>query len=1004
MGKKKQIWVVGMWCMIPCMGIAWQTDPLTGSHRLFDEGKELFMRGNYAAAQQALQQYAEVASCVTFAEETDYMLACTSYELDEPDCLGRLQDFLHAYPESRHANRVRALIASACFYDRNYDEAIRYFETCGIEKLADSERDACIMRLATAYLNVGNLKEAGLWFTVLKDVSGNYYMDAIFQLAYIDYVELRYDKAFDGFRLAASDAKYASLSLYYIADIYLRKQDYIRANEMADLYLDTYPQQEHVVQMKRIQGEALYGLQRYTEAADILAGYCGMTGVEAGRDVYYQLGMSHFHIGAYSMAADELGKAANADDTLAQHACLHRGLAYLQLKDRRRARMAFEQASIMAHDRSVQEQALYNYALCVHETSYSPFAESVTVFERFLNEFPNSTYTEKVNGYLVETYLNTRSYQAALQSIAKIVHPSDRILEAKQKLLFRMGTQAFAQAAFEDAVDYFSQSIRLGRYDAQTQADACYWRGESKYRMEQYTQAALDYRLYLEYTPSREKEEYGLALYNLGYVAFKQKQYDEALEWFTRCTQSPMQNRTVLADVYNRIGDCNFHARRFDVAVDQYAQAFSIDPSLGDYSLFQEGFVKGLLRDYTGKIQVLNRLLTNYPSSQYVDDALYEQGRAFVQQEDNARAIERYTILVERFPDSPLSRRASGEIGLLYYQDDKYPEAVVAYKKVISAYPGSEEARLALRDLKSIYIDLNQVDDYLAFVSSLPGRTHFDVNERDSLTYVAAERMYMRGGIAEAESGFIRYLQNFPQGSFSMNAAYYLGTIAYGRKNYEEASRYLGQVLAYPDNKFSGEAMDICASIAYINKEYDKAFGLYLRLADCTESPQRRVEVLQHALECADLSDMPSEVVQVASALLAQSKLDPEVQNRAYYLRAKASITNGQVENAITDLDVLAKDTRNLYGAEAKYLLAQLYFDRGETDKAEQEVLEYIDVSTPHAYWLARSFVLLSDIYVRSGRDLDAKQYLLSLKQNYQADDDISEMIETRLAGLNKKE
>ena len=82
--------------------------------------------------------------------------------------------------------------------------------------------------------------------------------------------------------------------------------------------------------------------------------------------------------------------------------------------------------------------------------------------------------------------------------------------------------------------------------------------------------------------------------------------------------------------------------------------------------------------------------------------------------------------------------------------------------------------------------------------------------------------------------------------------------------------------------------------------------------------------------------------------------------------------------------------------------MAQLYFDNGETGKAEKEVLDYIEVSTPHAYWLARSFVLLSDVYMKLGRNLDAKQYLLSLQQNYQADDDIAEMIETRLAKLNK--
>lgn len=118
------------------------------------------------------------------------------------------------------------------------------------------------------------------------------------------------------------------------------------------------------------------------------------------------------------------------------------------------------------------------------------------------------------------------------------------------------------------------------------------------------------------------------------------------------------------------------------------------------------------------------------------------------------------------------------------------------------------------------------------------------------------------------------------------------------------------------------------------------------------------------------------------------------------YFRAKALLAEGQKKAALADLTELAKDTRNVYGAEAKYLVAQTYFDEGETAKAEKEVLEYIEVSTPHAYWLARSFVLLSDVYVKLDRKMEAKQYLLSLQQNYQADDDIAGMIESRLEKL----
>lgn len=199
------------------------------------------------------------------------------------------------------------------------------------------------------------------------------------------------------------------------------------------------------------------------------------------------------------------------------------GLAYLQLKERNQARMAFEQASIGDYDKAVKEQALYNYALCIHETSYSPFAESVTVFERFLNEFPDSRYRERVNDYLVETYMNTRSYDAALKSIAKISKPGPRIMEAKQKILFRLGTQAFANARFAEALQYFNRSLEVGQYNSSVKADTYYWRGEANYRLENYRNAGQDLRRYLELANNKRSQEYGLALYSLGYTDFKQR-------------------------------------------------------------------------------------------------------------------------------------------------------------------------------------------------------------------------------------------------------------------------------------------------------------------------------------------------------------------------------------------------------------------------------------------------------------------------------------------------
>ena len=938
------------------------------------------------------------------AGDKEYARVCREYELKAENSIELLEAYLDKYPDSRHANRVESMIASAYFDGGKYQEAIALYRSCDLDALADKERDDAVYKLATSYMKLGDLKEASVWFTLLRDVSKTHQSDAVYSLGYIGYVEGRYDDALKAFVSLQRDDVYDALVPYYIGEIYLNQEEYQKADEIASDYLRHFAGHKDEVEMKRIQGQARYGMKDYLGAVPLLEEY--VSGVSAPqRKAMYDLGMSYYQTGAHSKVANILGKTTSENDALSQNAFLHMGLAHLQLKERNLARMAFEQASIVDFDKQVKEQALYNYALCIHETSYSPFAESVTVFERFLNEFPTSRYRERVNDYLVEVYMNTRSYDAALSSIDKIEKPGPRIMEAKQKILFRLGTQAFANAEFIQALQYFNCSLEVGQYNQETGASAYFWRGESNYRLGNFQTAGKDLRRYLELTKDKRSQEYGLALYSLGYTDFKQKNYTNALSWFNRFVkESDVNNSQVKADAYNRIGDCYFYARNFEAARSNYDKAEQVDPALGDYSLFQEGFVKGLQRDYMGKIKALNQLISNYPQSQYIDDALYEQGRAFVQLEDNLSAIERYQMLVKNFPQSQIARRAANEIGLLYYQDDRYPEAITAYKEVIKNYPGSEEARLAQRDLKSVYIDLNKVDEYVDFVSTIPGGANFDVNERDSLTYVAAERIYMRGETADARNSLLRYLQTFPEGAFSLNAHYYVGLIDYNQKDYESAATHLGKVLEYPNNKYSEEAMMMSADMAYTLKDYARSLDLYKLLKDKASTPERRQLVAVGMLRSASLLGNGEETILAATGVLSDAKVNPELANEAYYYRAKALVQAGQMQHAQNDWEVLAKDTRNVYGAEAKYLLAQQLFDSGKFDAVEEEVLEFVDAGTPHVYWMARSFILLSDAYVKLDRKLEARQYLLSLKQNYQADDDISSMIESRLENLKEEQ
>ena len=434
-------------CCAPLLASAQTSEKSTSPKRLYQEGQTLFQQKAYAAAISPLQAYVRQMNAdgkplpdTGERQEAEYMLVCAAYELRDPKSIDLLRAFLDEYPDTPHANRIYALIASAYFFEGNYDDALAMFNSVRLDLLGSEERDDMTYRLATCYLKTGNVKEAAIWFETLRSTSRKYTADCAYYISYIRYTQGRYDEALSGFLPLQDNAKYKDLVPYYIAEIYLLKKQYDKAEIVAQNALSAHPDglsYTHTAELNRILGTAEYHFGKYHEAVKSFGQYIEHNAESAAhrRDALYMLGMSYYQCGVYSQVPSVLGRVTAENDALSQNAYLHMGLAYLQLADKTKARMAFEQAAASNADMKVKEQAAYNYALCIHETSYSAFGESVTVFEKFLNEFPNSPYAEKVSNYLVEVYMNTRSYDAALKSIDRISHPSRRPLLARRVLL-----------------------------------------------------------------------------------------------------------------------------------------------------------------------------------------------------------------------------------------------------------------------------------------------------------------------------------------------------------------------------------------------------------------------------------------------------------------------------------------------------------------------------------------------------------------------------------------
>jgi TolA-binding protein len=993
----KKIILLLILALITQISPAQKTTYHSGHESLYNLGKEMFLEGNYTGAQDILTEFMHVSSDATLKEEAAYVMAVSSFRRGHEKSGEKLKDFLAAHPETMHRNEISFLVGSFHFDRKEWESARMWFNQSDLDYLTLSEQEDYSFRKGYTELQLGNKEEAARYFGLLSQNSNKYRDAGDFYLGYIDYSNKNYQAALQRFQRLKDHPEYQEEVAFYTAQAAFFDGKPDEAIRLSSAFLTRFPQSSHLTEMNRVLGNSHYRLGQPSRAIPYYEYYLAHAERPLRGDAYF-LGLSYFETGKFNEAAAMFQQAVGEADALTQNAQLQLGQTYLKLNQKQQAQMAFEAATRHNFDPQVRETAMFNYALLAHQTNFSVFSESITLFENFLREYPNSTYTNQVNDILAETFLTTKDYQAALKAIERINNPGRRILEAKQMVFFQLGAQEFINGNMNEAVQYFNNSIGMGNYDAKARNSAYYWRGESWYRMGNYINAANDFRQFTQNAAPAD-ENYAAGWYNLGYALFKQQQYGQAVTAFERYLSAETnRKKNEYADALNRVGDSYYFNRSFSEAERYYSQAADVNPGAADYAAYQRAFVMGLQRNYQGKITTLDNLMRQYPNSQYFDDALYEKSRALTMLNRENEAITVLQRLVNEFPGSALASQGGVQLGQLYYNTGNYQQSIAAYKNVISRFPGSDDARNALASMETVYRDMNDVQGYVNYANSLPGGMRITVSRQDSLTYLAAESVYMRGNRTDAASSMNRYLQSYPNGAYSSDAHYYLGLIAEEKKDEQQALSHFRKVIEASNAKFLDYALLYAARVEFKNDNYRQALADYSRLASSARNTANKQTGQLGVVRTQTALGGNHEAARAATELLAGNNLSPETVTEARYLRGKAYLQVNENDNALADFQFLANDTRSIYGAESQFILADTYYRWKSYDRAEAQVKEFMQKGTPHQYWMARALIVLSDTYLAKGDEFQARQYLESLKNNYKGGEaDIQQMINERL-------
>ena len=419
--------------------------------------------------------------------------------------------------------------------------------------------------------------------------------------------------------------------------------------------------------------------------------------------------------------------------------------------------------------------------------------------------------------------------------------------------------------------------------------------------------------------------------------------------------------------------------------------------------MYQKAMMLGMTKQYGQQVAALDALIKAYPKSELIPQAMFEKGNALATDGKGREAVDAYNALLKAYPNSVEARRGLLQMAVVDKNMNNEDAAIEAYKRVIKSYPSSEEAQAAAEDLKLIYADRGQLADFQKFLGGIPNGPRVDVSEMDRLTFEAAEKAAIatKPSIDKMQA----YLQQNPNGAYAAKARYYIARHNYNNGRLSDALKGLDEALrAGKQASWAEDAMAMRSDALLQLGKTSEALASYKELAELSSSDDNRTTAELGVMRAAKRLGNWTELKTVCASLLTRGGLSASEEKEVTMNRAIAASHLGDSKSAESDLQTLARDTKSEEGAQAAYELAQLQFDAGNIKQAERTANSLVDAGTPHAYWLARTFILLSDIYVKQGKTSQAREYLQSLKSNYPGKErDILEAVDQRLANLKKK-
>lgn len=994
---------------------AQQTLFFTDKEAAYRRGTELFDEKNYLAAREKFEEiYRQKPEVLNHRSELllqnlEYYIAVCAVEVNDKDAEQLLKNYYARYHETDKRRLIYFYLGKYFYNNRSYGEALEHFAKVKTTDLDKHQLYDYRFQAGYCYFVKKKFAEAKPLFASIKDIKEKYYYPATYYYAFICFYTKDYNEALSSFSAIEDSKMYAAVIPYYIAQIYFIRKDYDKLLP----YLNKNIERSDVMykeEMKYLLGKTYYQKKDYKKALPLLNAFLDKQSKMSKEDIY-ELAYTQYQTGDYAKAVDNFKQLYSLDEKLGQSAAYALADCYLKMEKKAEARAAFQNAANKDFDESIQENSIFNYGKLSFELGFS--SEAIQGFQNYLDKYPAGTYTDEVNELLAAVLVQTKNYDKAYRIMENMKLNSALIKEAYQKVTYFRAVELYNDNKLESALELCDKSLKHSQ-NVDIQALAIYLKAEILYRKENYNEALSHYLRFAPMaTASLDKKGEGSrfrAYYNAGYCHFKTKNYRDAAIYFGQAideaatTTDKKGKASLQNDLFLRYGDCSFVNKQYSKAVEAYGKIIDNQWSGADYATYRRGILFGLMNRSSDKIDAMNALIRKYPSSAYTDDAWFELGETYMEQNNRSQARTMYQNVISQYPNSNLLPQAYLKLAVIDYNSGKKEQAIESYKAVVKKFPETRDSREALDALKDLYVELGRADDYFDFVKS-SGNMSVSSSEQDSLTYQSAENAYSSGDCNRATHLMGAYITKFPNGYFTNEARWKKADCHIKAKEFPASLVELDNIIQNKYSRYYERALFKASGIAYYEtKDYQRAGEYYKLLYIASSSEQNTYTALTGQFRTAVKQNETNTIIEYADLLLnSGAAKDADIQE-AYFEKAKASYAKGDKEyamgafNRVTELPVSEK------AVEAKYMVAKILFELNDYKRSLDTCFRLKNKYSSYEYWIAKTFILMADNYTAQGNAFQAKATLQSIVENYEGDKAVLDEAKTKLEKIKSDE